>query len=355
MRSLILVSFALFSTFKSTDSQYNWNPFNSGGFGFNNNQQNLSSAYYPQQSLGSYYQQPSNSFFPSPSYRFYPQQQIQNSFYAQPSYLSNQHQQSSYLSNQHPQPSNANDQQPNSYNTRLPQYVPTELNTAQRLSERKCEEYLKMSQINVSVSALTLRPAYNNILIDNCEASQGLIINGENAKAGEFPSLVAVGYRNKNQIAKFICGGSLISDQFVLTAAHCRIHEGKPSSIVRLGDLNLKVKEQGSSEIDIAIESFINHENYDPSRKKNDIAVIKLVSKVTLSKLIRPACLMTPNNHINVENAVVIGWGLTEAFTAHTSDILQKATLAIKSIRTCRNFLNDQNIDSSQICAGDSK
>jgi len=355
MRSLILVSFALIATFKSTDSQYNWNPYNSGGFGFNNPQQNQPSAYYPQPSIGSYYPQPSNSFYPQPSNSYFPSSSYR--FFPQPSYISNQHPQPSNVNNQQPQPSNLNNQhpQPSNLNNQQPQYVPTELNTAQRLSERKCDEYLKISQRNVSVSSLTLTPAYNNIIMDNCEASQGLIINGENAKTGEFPSSAAVGYRNKNQISKFICGGSLISDQFVLTAAHCRIQEGEPSSIVRLGDLNLKVKEQNSYEMDIAIESFINHENYDPNRKKNDIAVIKLVSKVTLSKFIRPACLMTPNNQINVENAVVIGWGLTEAFTGRTSDILQKAPLTIKSIRTCRNFLNDQNIDSSQICAGDSK
>ena len=191
--------------------------------------------------------------------------------------------------------------------------------------------------------------------MENCEISLALIINGENAKSGEFPHMAAIGYKDKNRVAHFVCGGSLISDQFVLTAAHCRVLDGVSSSIVRLGVLNLKVKEQGSYELDIAIDSFISHEFYDPNTKKNDIAVIKLVNQVTLSKFIRPACLMTPNNQVDVQKAIVIGFGLTQAFTGHTSDILQKAKLRIKDISTCRNYLDNENIDSTQICAGDSK
>ncbi|KAL7025311.1 hypothetical protein ACKWTF_013446 [Chironomus riparius] len=370
MKSLALTFFALIVDFESGYSQYNWNnPYNfefrqdpNAQHTFNRNYQpnnyftqQQSNSFYPQAS-NSFIRQPSSSFYTAPAYRYYPQQQGLNSFYSQPSYLTNQ--QPSNVNYQQPQQSNDNylQQQSLQYSNQHPNSQDssqTSLNTAHRVSEMKCEEYLNMSLRNVSSSALSLRPAFQNVKMENCENSISLIINGENAKAGEFPHMAAVGYKDKNRVAHFVCGGSLISDQFVLSAAHCRIFDGKASSIVRLGVLNLKVKEQSSYEIDIAIESFISHENYDPNRKKNDIAVIKLVNKVSLSKFIRPACLMTPDNQVNVDKAVVTGWGLTQAFTGLTSDILQKAKLKIKDISTCRNYLDNENVDSSQICAGD--
>ncbi|CAG9808041.1 unnamed protein product [Chironomus riparius] len=223
-----------------------------------------------------------------------------------------------------------------------------------RLSETKCSEYLKKAQNSVLVGSLSLIPNIQGIQTDNCDASQGLIIGGENAKAGEFPHMAAIGYKNLDNIVNFKCGGSLISEQFVLTAAHCRTAGREKPSVVRLGDLNLKIREQNSPEKDVAIASFISHEKYDPNKSKNDIAVVKLVSKVTLSKDIRPACLMVPTNTANIQKAIAIGFGLTEAFTDHTSDIMQKVELPVKDLQSCRRLLDDQTIDESQICAGDS-
>lgn len=62
------------------------------------------------------------------------------------------------------------------------------------------------------------------------------ITNGEKAAVGEFPFQVALGYSNKNEsILNFNCGGSLIADDIVLTAAHCVNRKDFAPKIVRIG------------------------------------------------------------------------------------------------------------------------
>lgn len=50
--------------------------------------------------------------------------------------------------------------------------------------------------------------------------------------------------------------------------------------LVRLGDLDLRSENDGANELDVFIQQFIMHENYDSRTKKNDIALIKLANSV---------------------------------------------------------------------------
>lgn len=55
----------------------------------------------------------------------------------------------------------------------------------------------------------------------NCDISTGLIVGGVAANSGEFPHMAAIGFPDLDGGVIFGCGGSLISENFVLTAAHC--------------------------------------------------------------------------------------------------------------------------------------
>ncbi|KAL7012711.1 hypothetical protein ACKWTF_014997 [Chironomus riparius] len=315
-----------------TNSQINaFNPFLNNPFLFGQNNQNLQQNH--QQNLQNYQQNLQNIPSFSNSYQ-------QNRPQSSSSYLPQQ--QSTFNFPSDPSVSNRNPINP-------------QLNLNIRISEKKCNEYWKNSQTSVPVGSLSLNPIIQNIQADSCDTSQGLIIGGENAKLAEFPHMAALGYKNLENSFTFVCGGSLISDQFVLTAAHCRRGGRDRPTLVRLGVLNLKIKEQYSKEVDLRIQEFIINENYDPNISKNDIAVVKLASKVKLSRFIRPACLMNANERVYKDKVIATGWGLTNAYFGETSDVLQKVELSVIGNSECRRMLDDQNVDNTQLCAGEDK
>uniref|UniRef100_A0A1B6MBZ3 Peptidase S1 domain-containing protein n=1 Tax=Graphocephala atropunctata TaxID=36148 RepID=A0A1B6MBZ3_9HEMI len=191
------------------------------------------------------------------------------------------------------------------------------------------------------------------------------VFGGHVARPDQYPwmAYLSSGFLNSNgeEFDYFLrCGGSLISNRHVLTAAHCvrnRNDEFKLNRvIIRLGAYNLVEHNPWEKNYEIYPQDVIVHHQYDPESLFNDISVIRLPENTQFKENIRPICL--PFNYVmdkyedEGESVKAAGWGTTNPYSyGRRSDVLKVSEETLLSKRACskRIGVNNFNIDT-EIC-----
>ncbi|HAJ38509.1 MAG TPA: hypothetical protein DCL15_22815 [Chloroflexi bacterium] len=181
---------------------------------------------------------------------------------------------------------------------------------------------------------------------------QGLIVGGEPAAVGELPWQVAV------HPGPYLCGGTLIASQWVVTAAHCVIDD--TGAVMAPGDIEVVAGEYNRSQNDGTeqqrnVTAVYVHPDYDPfGSNDSDIALLQLASPVTLGPSVGVIPLVSSPTHDALVapgvSSLVSGWGATSE-GGSTANILQKVRVPIVSNATC-NTAYGGGITANMLCAG---
>ncbi|XP_060092569.1 granzyme A-like [Heteronotia binoei] len=141
------------------------------------------------------------------------------------------------------------------------------------------------------------------------------------------------------------CGGTLIRPDWVLTAAHCMINVG---DTVILGAHSL-TKYENQKQV-FRVVRVINHKYYNPETYVNDIALLKLNRRASITRSVNTIQLPTGYGDLRAgTQCQVAGWGKTE--TNRPSAVLREMTITIMDRRMCNNYYNGE-ITTNQLCAG---
>lgn len=174
------------------------------------------------------------------------------------------------------------------------------------------------------------------------------------AKRDAWPWAVALGYNSSYDMSelKWRCAATLISSRHVLTGAVCASH--RDLKVARIGASNLDGDDDGAQPIDVEIEEKIVHPEYNPTRFKNDIAVLKLAKEVPFSDRVRPICLPLTNalQNKNLSGSYAAGWGPFADFHSYSVDLME-VQVRVDSDETCREAYSSYKkivIDNRVLC-----
>jgi len=180
----------------------------------------------------------------------------------------------------------------------------------------------------------------------------GRIVGGEEASDGEFPfqvSLRSIGALGSTHF----CGGSIIDESWVLTAAHCCAGQSSRSMHIVAGGIKLNNFENEEENRDV--EAIIGHESYSSQDLSNDICLLKLSEPFEWTDFIQPIALpeslqQTPAGTI----ATITGWGTLSEGAFGLPNVLHKVDIPVISDEDCDNAYAAAGYGTidSMICAG---
>ncbi|XP_033762692.1 testisin-like [Pecten maximus] len=173
------------------------------------------------------------------------------------------------------------------------------------------------------------------------------IIGGTTAAEDAWPWQVLILLKKK-----FICGGTLLNADTILTAAHCTFRKRKKAIKVVVGEYNRRKNERKTrGERKMPVKQIIQHPDYDGD-VLHDLAIIKLKKPAKLNNYIQPIPELA-NDTMDFLNKTcyVTGWGAIKG-PSSSAKILQELKVPVITNAECQVGIigNDTDISADMIC-----
>merc|ERR1712018_613903 len=177
------------------------------------------------------------------------------------------------------------------------------------------------------------------------------IVGGEDAEDGEFPWQIQL--RSSSSDRSLLCGGWVLNENWVGTAAHCCVGKLPRGVHVVAGGI-LRVEDDEGEEQFSDVTEIVIHEDYSSRNHENDICLLHLKTALNMTDFVQPVTLpaqmeLTPEG----ADCIVTGWGTLHSGDFLLPDKLQKVTVPVIGDTVCDEKYEPQyKIYDSMICAG---